>query len=405
MVTLEEAAKVAAHFQIPQPFEVIDFEGKGNINLDTLLVRAGDTRYLMQRINPDVFPLPDRVMSGMVQSLAAQRAAVDRGHQNADGWRVPELVESHEGTLFVDLDGTWRMMSFIEGTRSFKSLAELPEAERLRAAHEVGRGLAIYSDLTSTIDSQSVPVSLPGYRNSELYFNQLHAALMGADSFEQVADRIPTEEEVRQSTERHFYRALSPQDWEARRNDPELELFIDLALEYESLALEMQRLRETGVIRQTAIHGDTKLENFLFCQNTGRVVSLVDLDTIMPHSWLADWGDMVRSLANVAGEKETDLSKIAVDEEVYAAVLEGFLTTATSCTPEEVRLMPQAVQVIALELGVRFLADYLRGDTYFMLTPDDPRELNKVRAMVQLTLFRRLLDHEPTARELVERFA
>ena len=90
---------------------------------------------------------------------------------------------------------------------------------------------------------------------------------------------------------------------------------------------------ESGRIRRLAIHGDTKLDNFLFSTRTGRVKALVDLDTIMPHTWLADWGDMVRSLVNVAGEKERDLSRVRVDMDVYRAVARGFLATAREVTP------------------------------------------------------------------------
>jgi hypothetical protein len=109
---------------------------------------------------------------------------------------------------------------------------------------------------------------------------------------------------------------------------------------------------------------------------------------------------MVRSLCNVAGEKETDLSKVQVDRDVYRAVSAGFLRAATTATPLEIHLMPTAVQAIALELGVRFLSDYLRGDTYFLLAPGDPPDLNRTRAMVQIALFQRLLEHEPEARSL-----
>jgi hypothetical protein len=122
----------------------------------------------------------------------------------------------------------------------------------------------------------------------------------------------------------------------------------------------------------------------------------------MPHTWLADWGDMVRSLANVAGERERDLNRVRVNRDVYQAVLAGFLRTTTTATPEEIAMMPRAVQAIALELGVRFLADYLRGDTYFQLGPGDPEDLNKVRALVQLELFRQLMDHEAEADALVK---
>jgi hypothetical protein len=99
---------------------------------------------------------------------------------------------------------------------------------------------------------------------------------------------------------------------------------------------------------------------------------------------------MVRSLVNVAGEKERDLSRVQVDMDVYRAVARGFLSTAREVTRAEVDLMADAPQIIALELGLRFLTDYLRGDSYFKLGPADPPDLNRVRAMAQLALFRRL---------------
>jgi N-acetylhexosamine 1-kinase len=160
---------------------------------------------------------------------------------------------------------------------------------------------------------------------------------------------------------------------------------------------------ESGQIRTVAIHGDTKLDNFLFSATDGRVKALVDLDTIMPHSWLADWGDMVRSLSNLAGEKEADLSKVQVDTEIFEALARGFLNTARMVTEEEIELMVDAVQILALELGVRFLADFIRGDSYFKLGPTDLPNLNKRRAMVQLTLFERLLEQSGHLQQVVRK--
>jgi Ser/Thr protein kinase RdoA (MazF antagonist) len=275
----------------------------------------------------------------------------------------------------------------------------------METAHEVGVGLARYLDLTSAIDPQSIATALPGYRDTTLYFNQLDSALEGCRSLFETAHRLPEDDEVRQASARHFLCVLTEDERLSRRSDSELSPFIDLALRSRDLGMCLHEARERGEIRRTAIHGDTKIENFLFDAMTGKVVALVDLDTVMPLTWLADWGDMVRSLCNVAGEKERDLSKVEVDREVYASVLEGFLSTAATATEAEIALMPRAVQAIALELGVRFLADYLRGDTYFQLGPGDPPDLNKVRAMVQLRLFERLLEHEPEARALIDRFS
>jgi hypothetical protein len=123
----------------------------------------------------------------------------------------------------------------------------------------------------------------------------------------------------------------------------------------------------------------------------------------MPYTWLADWGDMVRSLCNVAGEIERDLDKVQVDKKVYEAVTNGFLSTSTQATSEEIKMMHDSVMIIALELGIRFLTDYLRGDNYFQLGSSDPADLNKVRAMVQITLFERLAEEKGWAADCISR--
>lgn len=408
MIAVNEASRIASYFSIDQPIEVFDFPGKGNINLDTFLVAAGVERrsYLLQRVNTDVFPLPDRVMLGMAASLDAQQQSLSNGHAHAkSGWRAMELVPTLAGGNYHHAGdrATWRLLSYIDGTVSYKSLDEAPADKRMFVAREVGRGLAVYSDLTAEIDGSTVPISLPGYRDTRLYFRQLHSALAGHRMLEDVVELLPECPEARAAAEKHFYCVLNEDERRRRRDDPDLKRFIELALDYEPLAMSLQEARESGEVRTTVIHGDTKIENFLFDRETGRVVSLVDLDTVMPLTWLADWGDMVRSLCNRVGEKERDLSKVEVCNDAYAAVLDGFLSTASTPTDAEIELMPRAVQVITLELGVRFLADYLRGDTYFALGLNDPADLNKTRAMVQLTLFERLLEHESEAHGLITR--
>jgi Ser/Thr protein kinase RdoA (MazF antagonist) len=138
------------------------------------------------------------------------------------------------------------------------------------------------------------------------------------------------------------------------------------------------------------VHGDTKLDNYLFNPVTGNVKALIDLDTIMPHTWLSDWSDMIRSLVNIAGEREEDPDKIDVDLEIFRAVAQGYLRAARYMDLREIELMADAPSIIALELGVRFLTDYLRGDSYFMLGPADPPDLNKTKALVQFRLFEKL---------------
>jgi len=409
---LAQASRLCSRFRLEHPQEVHDFPEKGNINQHTFLVFAGrpaPSEYLLQGINERVFTRPRSVMRAMIASIEAQRASMAAGRlAPEDEWETISLVGTREGEPYLDVENyrgysCWRLMVKIAESRTYKSLGEIADpAERLRVASEAGRGLAIYGDFTCRMRTDNLENPLPGYRDTRLYYNQLRSVLAGNRTAGEAGALIPADPVLRRSTEEHFLVHLAEPERRRRAGDPEFRPWIDLVQAEEAFGLTLLEGMESGRIRRLAIHGDTKLDNFLFSTLTGRVKALVDLDTIMPHSWLADWGDMVRSLVNVAGEKVRDLSRVRVDMDVFRAVARGFLSTAREITPAEVDLMVDAPQIIALELGLRFLTDYLRGDSYFKLGPADPPDLNKVRATAQLALFRRLRESADEARRFVE---
>ncbi len=400
---LAQAARLASLFDVPTPLETYDFPEKGNINQHTFVVVSGrrdtDRVYLLQKINQQVFVKPRSVMAAMMACIDAQNRALARGMLGPDEeWEAITLLPTRSTGSYLDLqdrrgESVWRLMVKIPESKTFKSLSEIADpAERLSVASEAGRGLALFGDMTADMDVSGLANPLPGYRNTRVYFDQLHSVLRGNRTLEEVGDALPADPEVRASTERHFLLHIPDAEYRKRTQDPVIRPFIDLALAQETLGLTLSTAMASGRIRTVAIHGDTKLDNFLFSSRTGKVKALIDLDTIMPHTWLSDWGDMVRSLSNVAGEKETNLDRVQVDVDIFRAVAEGFLGAAGAVTEEEVGLMVDAVRILALELGVRFLSDYLRGDSYFRLGPADPPDLNKTRAMAQLTLFQRITD-------------
>lgn len=410
------AARTASRFDLAPPIEAFDFPERGNIHEHTFLVVSGTgarrREYLLQRINTQVFAYPRAVMAAMIACLESQWANLARG-MLPDGhrWEPIRLVPTRDGKPYLECENLrgrtwWRLMVRIPGCVTYKSLGEIADRRRrLQVAEEAGRGLAIYGTLTSSMDAAALESPLPGYRNTGIYYDQLKSVLAGNRSPEEAGPLLPRDEALRAGTERHFLVHLPPAEHRRRLEDPELRPYIELARGVEDYGLTLQRALQAGRIRTVAIHGDTKLENFLFCAAGGRVRSLVDLDTIMPHSWLADWGDMVRSLVNLAGERERNVDLVRVDMEVYEALARGFFSAARAVTPAEIDLMADAVPIIALELGVRFLADHLRGDTYFKLGPTDPPDTNKYRAMVQLELFRRLRACADEARGCIARLA
>jgi hypothetical protein len=395
------ASRVASRFSLQGPIEAHDFPDKGNINRHTYAVETfgggAHRQYLLQQINQQVFNQPRAVMAAMIACIEAQQRNLAAGLlQPGELWEPVTLVATRDGRPYLEVNdrrgsGCWRLMVRIAEARTYKSLGEIADpARRLMTAEQAGVGLALFGTLTAGIDLAGLRSPLPGYRDTRLYYDQLLSVLAGHRTLEEAEPYLPRDPEVRASTEQHFLVHLPPDEYRARLEHPEVRPFVELMREHEGLALSLVREMASGGIRQAAIHGDTKLENFLFDTSTGQVKALIDLDTIMPHTWLSDWGDMVRSLCNVAGEKEANRDRIQVDAAIYQAVARGFLRSARNVTARELELMVDAVQVIALELGMRFLTDYLRGDSYFRLGAADPPDLNKIRGLAQLTLFQRL---------------
>jgi hypothetical protein len=410
---LEEAHRVALLFDLPGPVEICDFAAKGNINQQTYLIEAGPSdhrsEYLLQLLNPAIFTQPRAVMAAMISCIESQQKSLAEGMLgNDEEWEIIHLIPTKRGTSFLEIDGgmglrCWRMMARICSAQTYRSLHEIPDpGARLRVAEEAGRGLALFGMLTAGMNASHLPCPLPGYRDTHLYYDQLLSVLDGNRTPLEAAARLPADETVRRSTERHFLVQINPDKYKNRRNDPDVSPFIALALEQKSYALKLAGGLSSGDIKRVVIHGDTKLDNFLFSPVTGKVKALVDLDTIMPHTWLSDWGDMVRSLVNVAGERERGPDKIDVDVEVFQAIARGFWGSARNIAPHEIELMADAPQIMALELGMRFLTDYLRGDSYFMLEPADPPDLNKTRATVQFRLFEEMRKKADLLRRCIE---
>ena len=401
---LKQALAIASLFHLPEPMDVLHFPEKGNINRETYLVAAGPqtdrAEYILQQLNPRVFKKPTDIMRAMISCIEAQREAILReALPGAEEWEVLRLIPTKRGMPYLETtceDGSccWRMMARIGQARSYKSLQEMPDSSaRLQVAEEAGRGLALFGTLTAEMNPLEIHCPLPGYRDTGLYYDQLLSVVAGNRTPAQAMLCLPAEPALRQSTEENFLVQLEAEEYQRRLQDPLVRRCIDIALGYKFDALKLARGLETGNLRTVLIHGDTKLENFLFSTRTGKAKALVDLDTIMPHTWLSDWGDMARSLINPAGEREPDLARVTVDMEAFESAARGFLSAARHTADQELVLMADAVQIMALELGVRFLTDYLRGDSYFRLGSADPPDLNRIRALVQFRLFENVRIH------------
>lgn len=320
--------------------------GEGHIH-DTLLVRSpeGAPRYVLQRVNAQVFPDP--------VALCAHVAAV-LAHLHRKGETALQLIPALDGAPCVeDAGGCWRLFNFVADA------APPHPASGPAPVREASRAFGRFLDLMADYPATGCYLPLPGFHDIGLRYRQFDAALeaAGPDRIRQAAGAVRLAEQMRSLC------AAIPGD----------------------LAAGRLPLRIT--------HNDTKINNVMLDARSGQARCVLDLDTVMPGSALYDFGDLIRTCVSPAAEDERDLSRIRIREEMAEAVASGFLEgSAGMLTPAERSRLHEGARLMMLIMGVRFLTDFLRGDVYYK-THYPGQNLD--RAQNQLHLLQLWLNEEP----------
>ena len=316
---------VAANFQIAGEFLEAAPYGSGHIN-DTYCVvfNQGGTRvrYIFQRINHAIFKNPVALMEN-VQRVTAHLAAKIAGETDSSR-RVLTLIPARSGAAcYCDPAGNhWRVYIFIEAARGYDAV-ENP-AQALAAAQAFGR----FQKLLADLPAPRLHDTIPDFHHTPRRFAALEQAI--------AADAVNRAQLAR----------------------PEIEF----ALRHKAM---VSVLLEAN-LPERVTHNDTKFNNVLLDDATGVGVCVIDLDTVMPGLALYDFGDMVRTTTSPAKEDERDLSKVTMQFPMFEALARGYLSSAADfLTPAEKKFLPFSGQLITFEIGLRFLTDYLAGDTYF----------------------------------------
>ena len=316
----------------------------GNVN-DSFQVRLWSGRsYILQRLNPAVFPQPQQVIANLL-AVTDYLGRVGK-NQRRCLLRVPRLIRSPGGEpSFVDSRGHyWRLLTWIEDTRTMATISSRAQGRA------VGRLLACFHHLLTDFPVDKLHDPLPGFHHTPTYLQ----------SYDQVA-------------------GARPRCQSADAREERCAAFVD---EYRDRAGIIEKHRQ--VLSSSIIHGDPKVGNFLFDAGGGQAVSLIDLDTVMPGLLLHDLGDCLRSCCNPAGEEVDSPERIVFDKSLFAAVMAGYCEKALDLLGKTDRdLLIDAVFVISFELGLRFFTDYLAGNPYFKV---ERPEQNLQRALVQFYL-------------------
>ena len=344
---MTEACGQAASFFLPNE-EIVTLEplGGGIVNDTWCLTLQSGKKYILQRLNPSVFPDPIAVQNNLrkvTEHIHTQLTSPP--HPRNRDFTLFRPVSNQAGAIsYQDSKGAfWRLLTHIDHSLSLHSISTPDQAE------EIGATLGLFHQLLATLPPESLTDPSPGFHNTPRYLAQYERVLS--------APHNPEVENCRFFIERH-------------RQD----------------AFLLEKASKQGSIRQQVIHADPKVANFLFSEDAKKVISLIDLDTVRPGLLLHDIGDCLRSCCNPLGEEVENPEDILFQADFFAATVKGYLATAADLlTHEDKRLLVNSVWLISFELGLRFYSDYLVNNCYFKVNYP---EQNLFRAQVQFALAR-----------------
>jgi Ser/Thr protein kinase RdoA (MazF antagonist) len=333
----------------------------GHIN-DTYLVTTADRRYVLQRINQIVFKNPVHVMANVVR-IAEHICAKMGGDDPVWVARQLKVIPTRDGGAYYhDADGNiWRMYNFIENAVTYDAL------QSTALAREAARMFGWFQSLLIDLPGAPLFETIPGFHDTPRRFKRFQEVLK-AD----VANRAKN----------------------ARTE-------IDFVFENAAFCHVLSGLVEEGTVPVRIAHNDAKINNVMFDTKTNQGVCVIDLDTVMPGLSAYDFGDLVRTATCAAAEDERDLSKVAVDTQLFEALAQGFVAgTRAFLTSAERRHLVFGGKLITFEQLIRFLTDYLAGDVYYKVRREGH---NLDRSRTQMKLVQSILEQEEQMNRLVER--
>ena len=312
--------------------------GNGHINRTLKIDTDTGAAYILQRINKYVFKDPVKLMENITAVTGFLAEKSDRPHATLHFVKTKQGTYCHE-----DENGEfWRLYEFVPG---FGLDAPESDADFYESALAFGR----FQNMLSEFPAHTLHETIPEFHNTIDRFRQLKESIR--------ADVMGRAKDVQQE--------------------------IAYALSLEDRGSILQKMRESGDLPLRVTHNDTKLNNVLLDANTRKSLCVIDLDTVMPGLSVHDFGDSIRFGAATAQETERDVSKMTLDLHLFEVYTRGFLEAAPSLTDLEVKMLPLGALTMTMEVGIRFLKDYLDGDIYFKIHFPDH---NLVRCRTQLKL-------------------
>ena len=356
-----DTAGILAQFEISGTVKEVMPLGNGLINDTYHVVTDGDAPdYVLQRINNAIFQDVDLLQHNIEVVTAHLRRKLEAAGIPDIDRKVLQFIKARSGKTYYrdESDRYWRVMVYIPDTVTNEAVT--PES-----AYDCGKAFGNFEKMLVDVPER-LGETIPDFHNMELRMSQLRGAVKN-----DAAGRLA---EVR-----------------------------DIIDELERDAGEMcqaERFYREGRLPKRICHCDTKVNNMLFDQD-GQVLCVIDLDTVMPLFIFSDYGDFLRTGANFTAEDDPDLSHVGFNEEIFKAFTTGYLESARDfLTPIEIELLPYAVALFPFMQCVRFLADYINGDTYYKVKYATH---NLDRARNQLALYRDVRRHDAMMADFINK--
>ncbi len=330
------------------PFKIEELSS-GNINFTCKITCADEKNaeavYILQKVNTTVFKDPSALMNNIQKVSEHITKKVDSEYELSKRRSLRYIPTKGGKLLYTDeQQNYWRCCLFVANATAYDAIT----SDKL--FYEAGRGFGRFQRFLADFPIDSLSETIPDFHNTQARYE-----VFLKDIQRDVVGRV---ESVKAEISEIFKR--------------------------ESSMNSITKQLEAGALPLRVTHNDTKLNNVMIDNDTGKALCVIDLDTVMPGSVLYDFGDAIRHGASSAAEDEEDTLKIALDMRLFQIFTDGFLKECGCILTEaEIRLLPLGVKVMTLELAMRFLQDYINGDVYFKTSKADH---NLLRARAQLAL-------------------
>lgn len=344
MKTQKQILSIPDRFILADKIVFTEPFGNGHINNTFKVINdKGEAVYILQRINHHIFTDVD-ILQNNIHTVTShiRKKLEERGESDIDR-KVLTFLPTHEGKFYYfDGESYWRMCLMIPRSQSFEEVN--PEF-----SYEAGKAFGEFQSMLADLPEGALGETIPNFHNMEFRLQQFHDAI--------AANPVNRLEKVK-------------------------ELVAEIEKRAEAMCIQ-ERLYREGKLKKRTNHCDTKVNNILFDED-GKVLCVIDLDTVMPGFVLSDIGDFIRTGANTGAEDDENLENVSVNMEIFKAYTQGYMEKANSfLTPTEIKLLPYGGRLLTYMQTVRFLTDYINGDTYYKIHHPE-HNLQRTRAQFKL---------------------